>query len=159
MWDESEKLQWLWDSGLISCHIGHRLVSTAQQILAVLHVSLVKVFLHWSESQHIWPHWQALMYVRAICRLVCQPTGREFSQITWVQWEAKMIVIFFLSTSWKTGPTPGNDSSQSWVFSTREKKKVAVSFVFFMRGWQDSTDGTGPCWTKRIMETKHLWQV
>lgn len=36
---------------------------------------------------------------------------------------------------------------------------VAVSIVFLERGWRGSGNGTRPCFTKRIMKTKQLWQV
>ena len=51
----------------------------------------------------------------------------------------------------------GDDSHQSTIFSAMKRHCCCQQCL--ATGWQGSGNGTGPCCTKRITETKQFWQV
>lgn len=72
--------------------------------------------------------------------------------------EAKMVASWEATASTELGQFLVTTITRA-QYLVEWKDIVAVSIVFLERGWRGSGNGTRPCFTKRIMKTKQLWQV
>lgn len=143
----------------MNCHIGQELFSAAQQILAASLVTLMEVSLLLSDSRHVWPRWQPLMYVRAICWFMWRHSTLSLS--TCVQPRPNWLLALYHGRQLlppKLGQFLAITVTRA-QYLVQWKDIVTVSIVFFERGWRGCGNGTGPCCTKRIIKTKQLWQV
>lgn len=145
-----EKWRWLRGRYLINCHIGQELFSTAQQLLAASPVTLWRSLYSWMIFNTFDPVGSRSCMSR--------PYVDHTQPLYLRRAEGKAVVSQQATTSTKLGQFLVMTITRA-EYLVEWKGIVAVSIVFLEWGWRGSGNGTRPCFTKRIMKTKQLWQV